>query len=291
MKSLLDFSRQSVPKKNNANINNIIERAVKVIDNQLSLKNIKLQKVLDENLPEATVDANQMQQVFINLIVNAIHASEKDRSTITVSTNLISLAPYEITQVKNALCPEGHDLMDQTVKIDGMATIRVQVRVDGKEDFINLDPIYGKNRNQYGIKLQKNSKCDISCPKCNISLLDKSKRCPECGGPIYFYEIPGKGRFEGCAVEGCKWQSWETVEKEGRKEYTEIKVKDEGCGIPKENMAKIFEPFYTTKGQKGTGLGLAVIWGIIDNHNGGITVESEVDKGTTFIIRLPVAKG
>ena len=55
-------------------------------------------------------------------------------------------------------------------------------------------------------------------------------------------------------------------------------------------MAKIFEPFYTTKGQKGTGLGLAVIWGIIDNHNGRITVYSEVGEGTTFTVRLPVAK-
>ena len=44
----------------------------------------------------------------------------------------------------------------------------------------------------------------------------------------------------------------------------------------------------STKGQKGTGLGLAVTWGIIDNHNGMISVESEVGFGTTFIIQLPV---
>ena len=290
VKGLLDFARQSVPKKNNADINAIIERAVTVLDNQLSLKQIKLKKELAEKLPDAVVDANQIQQVFINLIVNAIHASKKNSSTITVSTKLISLAPYGITQVKNALCPKGHNLMDQTVKIHGMPTIRVQVRVDGKEGFVNLDPVYGKNRNHYGIKLSKDSKYDISCPKCNVSLLNKNKRCPVCGGPTYFYEVPGKGRFEGCAVKGGEWQHWEAVENEGQKEYIEIKVEDEGCGIPKENMAKIFEPFYTTKGQKGTGLGLAVIWGIIDNHNGRITVDSEVDKGTTFTIRLPVAK-
>ena len=74
----------------------------------------------------------------------------------------------------------------------------------------------------------------------------------------------------------------------GRKEFVEIKVADTGCGIPKEDLAKIFEPFFSTKGQKGTGLGLAVIWGIIDNHNGSINVESEVGKGTAFIIRIPV---
>lgn len=91
-------------------------------------------------------------------------------------------------------------------------------------------------------------------------------------------------------MKGGEWQYWEAVEKEGQKEYAEITVADEGCGIPQENLGKIFEPFYTTKGQKGTGLGLAVIWGIIDNHNGRITVESEVGKGTVFTIRLPIEK-
>ena len=52
-------------------------------------------------------------------------------------------------------------------------------------------------------------------------------------------------------------------------------------------MNKIFDPFFSTKGQKGNGLGLSVIWGIIDNHNGTINVQSEVNLGTTFIIRLP----
>jgi signal transduction histidine kinase len=68
----------------------------------------------------------------------------------------------------------------------------------------------------------------------------------------------------------------------------EIQVIDNGCGIPKTQIPKLFEPFSTTKGQKGTGLGLAVTWGIVDNHNGTITVESEVGVGTTFIIRIPV---
>ena len=53
-------------------------------------------------------------------------------------------------------------------------------------------------------------------------------------------------------------------------------------------IAKLFEPFATTKGQKGTGLGLAVSWGIVDNHNGTITVESDEGVGTTFIVRIPV---
>jgi two-component system NtrC family sensor kinase len=78
------------------------------------------------------------------------------------------------------------------------------------------------------------------------------------------------------------------VERDGVREYAEITVSDTGCGISREELPKIFEPFFSTKGQKGTGLGLSVIWGIVDNHNGTITVESEPKKGTTFRIRLPL---
>ncbi len=63
---------------------------------------------------------------------------------------------------------------------------------------------------------------------------------------------------------------------------------DDGCGIPETQLPTLFEPFATTKGQKGTGLGLAVTWGIVDNHNGTISVESEAGVGTSFIIRIPV---
>lgn len=76
----------------------------------------------------------------------------------------------------------------------------------------------------------------------------------------------------------------------GLKEYIQIKISDTGCGISNEDLPRIFEPFFSTKGQKGTGLGLAVIWGIIDNHNGTINVESELGKGTTFTIRLPLTQ-
>jgi PAS domain S-box-containing protein len=67
-----------------------------------------------------------------------------------------------------------------------------------------------------------------------------------------------------------------------------LSVSDTGCGIPPENLSKIFEPFFTTKDVgKGTGLGLATVFGIIQQHQGWVNVHSEVGQGTTFSIYLP----
>ena len=73
-------------------------------------------------------------------------------------------------------------------------------------------------------------------------------------------------------------------EKEG---HYFIRIKDNGCGIPKEHQEFLFEVFFSTKGSRGTGLGLAVTKKIIEEHKGFIEVESEVGYGTTFTITLP----
>lgn len=70
--------------------------------------------------------------------------------------------------------------------------------------------------------------------------------------------------------------------------YVKIAIKDDGIGIPKEYMEKIFDPYFTTK-QKGSGLGLATCYSIIKKHEGYLGVDSEIGKGTTFSLYLPVS--
>jgi CheY-like chemotaxis protein len=70
--------------------------------------------------------------------------------------------------------------------------------------------------------------------------------------------------------------------------YLQIDVEDTGCGIPAENMPHMFEPFFTTKGVgKGTGMGLAMIYGIVHNHGGTVHVYSEEGHGSVFRMYLP----
>ncbi len=71
-------------------------------------------------------------------------------------------------------------------------------------------------------------------------------------------------------------------------EMVMIQFKDSGMGIHPDHIQNIFDPFFTTKGrQMGTGLGLSISYNIIEKHGGRLEVESEVGKGSNFIIKLP----
>ena len=163
VKGLFDFAHQTEPKVELANINDIIERTLQVIKNQVLFKNIIIMKEMHPSLPKLSVDIGQMQQVFTNIILNAADA-----------------------MVGN-----------------GQLTVKTSQTDDNK----------------------------------NIK----------------------------------------------------IEIVDTGHGIKSENIDKIFEPFFTTKEVgNGTGLGLAVSYGIITNHHGTIEVQSEYGHGAVFIIELPV---
>jgi signal transduction histidine kinase len=69
-----------------------------------------------------------------------------------------------------------------------------------------------------------------------------------------------------------------------------VLIADTGTGIPRELIPSIFDPFITTKGEKGTGLGLWIVKGIIQSHAGRLSVRSKLGRGTVFKVELPVGK-
>ena len=89
------------------------------------------------------------------------------------------------------------------------------------------------------------------------------------------------------AIGAISGQGKLKIKTRGSDDFVEMIFHDSGEGIPQENLNKIFEPLFTSKA-KGIGLGLPIVKNIIDHHNGKIEVESEVGKGTTFIIKLPI---
>jgi len=93
------------------------------------------------------------------------------------------------------------------------------------------------------------------------------------------------------AIEASRGERVLTIQTQPlpEKECVSISFSDTGVGIPPENLPKLFEPFFSTKKKgKGVGLGLSVAYGIIQEHGGSIQVQSEVGRGTTFTIELPL---
>jgi PAS domain S-box-containing protein len=103
---------------------------------------------------------------------------------------------------------------------------------------------------------------------------------------------PGGGEIEVGTESRCLEQPVQGFETVPPGEYVVLKVKDQGTGIPKEDLSRIFEPFYTKKvmGRSGTGLGMAVVWGTVRDHKGFFAIESELDQGTLFELYFPITR-
>ena len=162
IQELLEFSRAGEPQKALASVNEIIEKALSILANEFRLRHIHIEKQISMDMENILLDEKQIQQVFVNILLNAIQAIEEK----------------------------------------GVVTIRT---------FADRD-------------------------------------------------------------QGL----------------VRVEILDSGPGIPEEYLSKIFEPFFSTKGN-GTGLGLAVSYGIIENHHGNILASSKPEGGTCITIELPLS--
>jgi len=162
VKGLLDFSRESIPQKKPTSLNKVMEATLALIGRQSSFHNINIIRDYQPDLPLIAIDENQIEQVFINMLLNASQS------------------------------------------MPGSGSLHIQTYTE-KEEF------------------------------------------------------------------AC------------------LKITDTGAGISEENLEKIFDPFFTTKSDKGMGLGLSVSYGIIERHGGKIEVQSKLNEGTTFTIKLPLS--
>ena len=175
IKRLLDFAREKQPEKKFTDLNQVIEDTVRLVERPAHLRDIEITADLDRTLPPIWIDADQIKQVVMNMLVNAQHAVE-EKGSIAIRTRR-SAQPW--------------------APLDAVEPIPMVV----------------------------------------------------------------------------------------------ISIVDTGCGIPEENLRRIFDPFFTSKDVgKGTGLGLSVSHGIVEAHGGFIEVESKVGEGSTFRVFLPLTR-
>jgi two-component system NtrC family sensor kinase len=288
VKGLLDFARQSPPQRQKVDLNEVVRRAVAVVMNRLRINRVALNLELTADLPAVDADANQMQQVVVNLLLNASDAVGRAGGRIQIASHSAALEPWGHAVIRQATCPAGCDLLAPQERIGGLPAIKVARRHGGREWLAHLDPVYGRFNRAGEEPCEDGVEGEALCPRCRTSLILPERTCGKCGAPLFAVLVPGEGRVEWCVRKGCHEARWEAREAAGAQQCVELVVEDSGCGIPPEALDHLFEPFYTTKGRRGTGLGLAVSWGIVEAHGGTIDVASRAGAGTRFTVRLPL---
>jgi two-component system NtrC family sensor kinase len=288
VRGLLDFARQTPPRRQPTDLNAVTRQAVAVVMNQLQLGHVALTLDLADALPPVEADPNQIQQVLVNLLLNAADAIGERGGTIRLASRQARLGPRGHAPIRRAACPKGCDLLDPGTRVGGLPAIRVLREHDGRAWGFCLDPVYGRFNHVSVEPCQEGLVAPAACPRCRSRLVEPEGACERCGAPTFAVVGPENEPIRWCTRTGCHFTWWEARERRGAVPVVEVSVEDNGRGVAREDLPKLFEPFFTTKGVRGTGLGLAITWGIVESHGGTIEVESEKDKGSRFTVRVPL---
>jgi signal transduction histidine kinase len=287
VRGLLDFARPAPPHRHPTDLNEVVRHGVAVVMNQLTLRRVSLAFDMAPDLEPVPADGNQVQQVVVNLLINAADAIGEGGGTIRVRTRAVAVPARGHQIVGTARCPRGCDLLDPAVRIGGAPAIRVVRRTREVEAMVHLDPRYGRASHGATESSEIGVVATYLCPGCRSRLDLPHVRCGECGAPVFAVDTGATGPIEWCCRNGCHWTRWPALDARGARPFAELTVEDSGRGIPPDHLDHLFEPFFTTKGPRGSGLGLAVSWGIVAAHGGSIEVESDSEHGTRFTVRLP----
>ena len=291
VRGLLDFARQTPPKRQPTDLNEVVRHARTIVTNQLALAHVGVELELAAGLEPVPADSNQIQQVVVNLLLNAADAmagaDAAPGGSIRVRTSVVELPARGHATIRSAACPKGCDLLDGHARLAGVPTLRVLRRVGEREAVVHLDPVYGRTNHRASAPCEEGIIASYQCPSCHVRLDLPERRCSECGAPVFAVQTGRLGVVEWCTRKGCPATRWEAMDAAGPRPFAQIEVEDTGRGITAEEMDRLFEPFFTTKGARGTGLGLAVTWGIVEGHGGSIAAASEAGTGTRFTVRIP----
>jgi two-component system NtrC family sensor kinase len=288
VRGLLDFARQTPPHRQPTDLNGVARQALAIVMNQLQLSHVAVALDLGDDLPPVDADPNQMQQVLVNLLLNAAEAIGERGGTIRLVSRRADVWPHGHEPIRRAVCPRGCDLLDPVARVGGLQTIRVLREHRGREWGYGLDPIYGRFRHVSNEPSEEGLVTGVACPRCRTTLVEPDGACEACGAPTFAVRGPGDEPIRWCTRTGCHFTRWEARERRGLVPVVELSVADDGRGIAPDDLPKLFEPFFTTKGAHGTGLGLAITWGLVESHGGTIEVESTEGVGSRFTVRLPL---
>jgi hypothetical protein len=131
--------------------------------------------------------------------------------------------PTRAIRIKNAMCVNGHNLMDEEHKISGNPSIKVLAKYGDQQGLIYLDPVYGSFQNVWEITVPDGECVELFCPHCNVSLAEHGQICDDCLAPMFALYLPHGGMVEACLRNGCHHHTLKFTDSE---EIAKILIED-----------------------------------------------------------------